>query len=223
MKTKQNFKKNKNFYNNHNKIDVNNNNNCNNNNNNNLKKSFHISTINNNYSKKNSNNNNNNKNNKNKKKKIKEKEKDKNLLFISPRKKKDNKENNNQKKHEKNNEFIPLENINIINNMNNIISSSDDVDEDNEEYETIFIERKDLIEVRPYNEYKEKKINRADEEDEFLNDFDIFENGLLNNKSNEFLNYDYYNIQRKLREFCSIRYQDDEIFNGNKSFFNKFN
>ena len=167
--------------------------------------------------------NNNNKNNKNKKKKIKEKEKDKNLLFISPRKKKDNKENNNQKKHEKNNEFIPLENINIINNMNNIISSSDDVDEDNEEYETIFIERKDLIEVRPYNEYKEKKINRADEEDEFLNDFDIFENGLLNNKSNEFLNYDYYNIQRKLREFCSIRYQDDEIFNGNKSFFNKFN
>ena len=86
------------------------------------------------------------------------------------------------------------------------------------------IDRKDLIEIRPYNEYQDKNKKLNDEEgEEFLNDFDIFENGLLNNNQMEFLNYDYYNIQRRLREYCSIRYQDDEIFNGNKTFFNNLN
>ena len=87
------------------------------------------------------------------------------------------------------------------------------------------IDSKDLVEVRPYDEYiKEKVIYEEENEDEgFLNDYDIFESVLLNNRQNEFVNYDYYNIQKRLREYCSIRYQDDEIFNGNKSFFNKFN
>ncbi len=83
------------------------------------------------------------------------------------------------------------------------------------------IDSKDLIEIKPYNKHKDKeRINM--EEEEFLNDFDIFENELLDKNQMEFLNYDYYNIQRKLREFCSLRYHDDEIFNGNKIFFNDF-
>ena len=94
---------------------------------------------------------------------------------------------------------------------------------DDDEYETILIDKKDLIEIKPFNEYQNKnKIILDEDKTEFLNDFDIFENGLLNNNQMEFINYDYYNIQRRLREYCSIRYQDDEIFNGNKTFFNKF-
>ena len=102
------------------------------------------------------------------------------------------------------------------NNESRIVENKED------DYETIYIDRKDLIEIRPYYEYKDKQREINEEEEEFLNDFDIFENELLNNNQMEFLNYDYYNIQRKLREYCSIRYQDDEIFNGNKTFFNKF-
>ncbi len=102
------------------------------------------------------------------------------------------------------------------------INNSDENDND-DEYETVMIDRKDLIEIKPFNEYQNKnKIILDEDNSEFLNDFDIFENGLLNNNQMEFINYDYYNIQRRLREYCSIRYQDDEIFNGNKTFFNKF-
>ena len=103
------------------------------------------------------------------------------------------------------------------------INNSDENDNDDDEYETVMIDRKDLIEIKPFNEYQNKnKIILDEDNSEFLNDFDIFENGLLNNNQMEFINYDYYNIQRRLREYCSIRYQDDEIFNGNKTFFNKF-
>ena len=103
------------------------------------------------------------------------------------------------------------------------INNSEENSNDDDEYETIMIDRKDLIEIKPFNEYQNKnKIIIDEDKTEFLNDFDIFENGLLNNNQMEFINYDYYNIQRRLREYCSIRYQDDEIFNGNKSFFNKF-
>ena len=103
------------------------------------------------------------------------------------------------------------------------INNSEENDNDDEEYETIMIDRKDLIEIKPYNNYQEKnRIVEDEDKVEFLNDFDIFENGLLNNNQMEFINYDYYNIQRRLREYCSKRYQDDEIFNGNKTFFNKF-
>jgi hypothetical protein len=98
---------------------------------------------------------------------------------------------------------------------------------DNEEYETILLNGNDLMEVRPYNEYvknrDEKSIYEEENEDGFLNDYDIFESGLLNNRQNEFLNYDFYNIQKKLRHYCNIRYEDDEIFNENKTFFNSFN
>ena len=106
--------------------------------------------------------------------------------------------------------------INVNENLNKIEESNDD------EYETIYIDRKDLIEIRPYNEYQNKNKEINEDEEDLLNDFDIFENELLNNNQMEFLNYDYYNIQRKLRQYCSIRYKNDEIFNGNKTFFNKF-
>ena len=89
------------------------------------------------------------------------------------------------------------------------------------------INSRDLMEVRPYDEYKNKKekkiFEEENEEDDILNDYDIFESGLLNNRQNEFINYDFFNIQRRIRNYCSLRFQDDEIFNGNKSFFNKFN
>ena len=122
------------------------------------------------------------------------------------------------------NEFIPLSERFEETQINNNIENSSNEGNEDDEYETIMIDRKDLIEIRPYNEYQEKHKKLNDEEgEEFLNDFDIFENGLLNNNQMEFLNYDYYNIQRRLREYCSIRYQDDEIFNGNKTFFNNLN
>ena len=104
----------------------------------------------------------------------------------------------------------------------------DNMDEDSkimeeDDYETILIDSKDLIEVKPFNEKRESnRIMNGEEDEESINDYEIFENDLLDNNQMEFVNYDYYNIQRKLREYCSLRYQDDEIFNGNKTFFNKF-
>ena len=94
------------------------------------------------------------------------------------------------------------------------------------DYESKFPNNKDMVIVRPYDELKKKRDKLINDDDEneikFLNDFDIFENNMLNNRQNEFVNYDYYNIQRKLREFCSSRYEGDEIFNENKIFFNQF-
>ena len=161
------------------------------------------------------------------------KRKRKNKLKVNKEKEKNNDKNNDENfgscknkisESSKNNNII-LENDkmqedisnNQINNKNKISKNDED------DYETILIDRKDLIEIKPYNEYKDNnRITNGENEEEFLNDFDIFENGLLDNNQMEFLNYDYYNIQRKLREYCSLRYQDDEIFNDNKTFFNKF-
>ena len=138
-----------------------------------------------------------------------------------------------EKKNKNESKLISLNKINDIDNNKNDSNmkknkkknKKDKKDKKEYEYETIMIDSKDLVEVRPYDEYiKEKAIYEEENEDEgFLNDYDIFESVLLNNRQNEFVNYDYYNIQKRLREYCSIRYQDDEIFNGNKSFFNKFN
>ena len=172
-----------------------------------------------------------NKNQRRRKKKLvenetKEKNKDKNnkynnnALTIASQKNIKEKIIKEKNRKENDNEYIslfnPFEEVNVQNNL----SQSE---ENDDEFETIMIDKKDLIEVRPYNEYQEKHKNKIeDEEDEYLNDFDIFENELLNNDQMEFVNYDYYNIQRKLREYCSIKFKDDEIFNGNKAFFNKF-
>ena len=117
---------------------------------------------------------------------------------------------------------ISESNYSIQANENNEISDKNKIVENFEDdYETILIDRKDLIEIRPYKEHKDSNRTNWEEED-FINDFDIFENELLSNNQMEFLNYDYYHIQRKLREFCSQRYHDDEIFNGNNIFFNNF-
>ena len=116
-----------------------------------------------------------------------------------------------------NDEFIQMNN-DIQNNNNN---NDDKILEEND-FETIMIDSKDLIEARPFNDKKENGKIMNIEEEEFLNDFEIFENELLDNNQMEFVNYDYYNIQRKLREYCSLRYQDDEIFQKNRPFFNKF-
>ena len=117
---------------------------------------------------------------------------------------------------------------NNVSENNAHIQMIDNIDEDSkimeeDDYETILIDSKDLIEVKPFNEKRESnRIMNGEEDEESINDYEIFENDLLDNNQMEFVNYDYYNIQRKLREYCSLRYQDDEIFNGNKTFFNKF-
>ena len=117
---------------------------------------------------------------------------------------------------------------NNVSENNAHIQMIDNMDEDSkimeeDDYETILIDSKDLIEVKPFNEKRESnRIMNGEEDEESINDYEIFENDLLDNNQMEFVNYDYYNIQRKLREYCSLRYQDDEIFNGNKTFFNKF-
>ena len=131
--------------------------------------------------------------------------------------------NNHIEKINKNNDS--LKNKISATSKNDDIQINDNIIDENgndDDYETILIDRKDLIEVKPYNECKENNRITNGEEEEFLNDFDIFGNELLDNNQMEFLNYDYYNIQRKLREYCSMRYHDDEIFNENKTFFNKF-
>ena len=138
--------------------------------------------------------------------------------------------NHNTEKSNKNNELNSDTSKNNISEINKIIQANENIEINDknkkvenleDDYETIMIDSKDLIEIKPYNKHKDKeRINM--EEEEFLNDFDIFENELLDKNQMEFLNYDYYNIQRKLREFCSLRYHDDEIFNGNKIFFNDF-
>ena len=95
------------------------------------------------------------------------------------------------------------------------------------EFETFHYDSKNFMEVRPYNEYK-KNINQksplSEESEDPVseNDTNLFECDFLNSRQDIFLNYDYYNIQRKLREICSDRYLDDEIFIENKSFFKKF-
>ena len=63
-------------------------------------------------------------------------------------------------------------------------NKKDKKDKKEYEYETIMIDSKDLVEVRPYDEYiKEKVIYEEENEDEgFLNDYDIFESVLLNNR-----------------------------------------
>ena len=100
-------------------------------------------------------------------------------------------------------------------------------EDDDDEYETVVVDKKDLIELRPYSEYKkaiENKLYGEDnDEDGFLNDYNIFESDLLNNRQSEFLNYDYINIQKKLREYCDLRFKDDAIFNANLEFFKQFN
>ena len=99
-------------------------------------------------------------------------------------------------------------------------------DKKDNKYESILYNNKDMVVVRPYDELKRKRakvINDYEEnEEKFLNDFAIFENDMLNNRQNEFINYDYYNIQRRLREICSSRYDGDEIYNENKIFFKQF-
>ena len=149
------------------------------------------------------------------------KKRKKKLINAEKEKEKENSKKNSDKNvHLDRDEF---NGINIINNKFEEIQINNEENDDDEEYETIMIDRKDLIEIKPYKEYQEKnRILNEENEEEFLNDFDIFENELLSNNNMEFINYDYYNIQRRLREYCSIRYQDDEIFNGNKTFFNKF-
>ena len=102
-----------------------------------------------------------------------------------------------------NDEFIQMNN-DIQNNNND----DDKILEEND-FENIMIDSKDLIEARPFNDKKENCKIMNIEEEEFLNDFEIFENELLDNNQMEFVNYDYYNIQRKLREYCSLRYKDD--------------
>ena len=110
---------------------------------------------------------------------------------------------------------------------NNEKSNNKSDKKENEEYEKITNISKDIIEVRPYDEFIEENKNiENDGENEYLKDVvdvEIFDSDLLNNIQNEFLSFDFYNIQRKLRQYCSLRFQDDEIFNGNKDFFNKFN
>ena len=155
--------------------------------------------------------------------KIEEKEKINNINFDSGKNKESETSNSKMNNIDLDNEdFIPIIDKSEKTNVNEYVNASLIEESNKGEYETIYIDRKDLIEVRPYNEYREKQREINEEQDEFLNDFDIFENELLNNNQMEFINYDYYNIQRKLREYCSVRYQGDEIFNGNKSFFNKF-
>ena len=88
--------------------------------------------------------------------------------------------------------------------------------------DTLKLKNSDFIEVRSYDEFKklsnEKKIYEEENNDDvFLNDIKIFE---LKHRQNDFINYDYFNIQRKLREFCASKEQNDEIFEANKKFFN---
>ena len=79
-----------------------------------------------------------------------------------------------------------------------------------ENYEIKYV---NSIDLRPYEEYK-KYI------DEILKDYNIFEKRPVNNRQNEFINYDYCDIQERLKNFCSITFKDDEIFNGARNFFN---
>ena len=180
----------------------------------NKRRNSDLSSSSNSYNMKKTNNGHSELNNNNKKRKKK-------LINAEKEKEKENSKKNSDKNvHLDRDEF---NGINIINNKFEEIQINNEENDDDEEYETIMIDRKDLIEIKPYKEYQEKnRILNEENEEEFLNDFDIFENELLSNNNMEFINYDYYNIQRRLREYCSIRYQDDEIFNGNKTFFNKF-
>lgn len=93
------------------------------------------------------------------------------------------------------------------------------------ECDNIKLKPEDFIEVRPYDEYKklmnERSIYEEENNDEvYLNDIKVFE---LKHRQNEFINFDYFNIQRKLREFCASKEQSEEIFEANKKFFNLYN
>ena len=90
---------------------------------------------------------------------------------------------------------------------------------------TVCFDKNDLIEVRPNEEYlkkKEEEKNANNNNDDAFNGFDIFDSAMLNNKRNEYLELDYLEMQRKLRDYSAARYKDDIIFNYNKSFFNQF-
>ena len=111
-----------------------------------------------------------------------------------------------------------------INNYeeNNLLQLNEDK---NENYEKKYI---NSIELRPYEEYK-KSLNerqiyeQENKENILLKEFEKFEKASSDNRQNDFINYDYYNIQTKLKNFCATRFKDDELFNNNKNFFNKFN
>ena len=168
-------------------------------------------------------NSNNKQNNTNKNKKNKKKEnnqKDRNHIVENDNIFSEDKEEeklNNEGENEKKLQFMQLYELD---------KNKTNGDKKDNKYESILYNNKDMVVVRPYDELKRKRakvINDYEEnEEKFLNDFDIFENDMLNNRQNEFINYDYYNIQRRLREICSSRYDGDEIYNENKIFFKQF-
>ena len=168
-------------------------------------------------------NSNNKQNNTNKNKKNKKKEnnqKDRNHIVENENIFSEDKEEeklNNEGENEKKLQFMQLYELD---------KNKTNGDKKDNKYESILYNNKDMVVVRPYDELKRKRakvINDYEEnEEKFLNDFDIFENDMLNNRQNEFINYDYYNIQRRLREICSSRYDGDEIYNENKIFFKQF-
>ena len=103
---------------------------------------------------------------------------------------------------------------------NNLLQLNEDKDED---CEKIYI---NSIELKPYEKYKnnyERQIYEQENKENLLSkEFENFE-ASFDDRQNDFINYDYYNIQGKLKNFCVTRFKDDELFNGNKDVFNKFN
>ena len=88
--------------------------------------------------------------------------------------------------------------------------------------DTLKLKNSDYIEVRPYDDFKKltnekEKYLEENNDDVYLNDIKVFE---LKHRQNDFINFDYFTIQRKLREFCAAKEQNDEIFEANKKLYN---
>ena len=103
---------------------------------------------------------------------------------------------------------------------NNLLQLNEDKDED--------CEKKYInsIELKPYEKYKnnyERQIYEQENKENLLSkEFENFE-ASFDDRQNDFINYDYCGVQGKLKNFCVTRFKDDELFNGNKDVFNKFN
>ena len=135
-----------------------------------------------------------------------------NSYLIGKGREEDSPQNNNKNGYDKNNRENKKGKKNNKNNNKMDLLDCD----------TLKLKSSDYIEVRPYDDFKKltnekEKYLEENNDDVYLNDIKIFE---LKHRQNDFINFDYFTIQRKLREFCAAKEQNDEIFEANKKLYN---